>query len=143
MKKVYIPLLEKSPEQQDWDIAIQSFSDLYGNAALIFLGYFFLREGEYRWIEYDPIYEDMWKNMIKTRNKEALEKKLQQMVRYVYEKAYCLYVYSAISLYAVNKNVQFVPQKSGWLFLKETFVTEKHWSIRAKKQLTEASASLS
>jgi hypothetical protein len=35
-------------------------------------------------------------------------------------------------LYAVNKEVNFVPQKFGFLRLKETSVTDRHWSISGK-----------
>jgi hypothetical protein len=45
-----------------------------------------------------------------------------------------LFIYSPLSLYAVNKEVDFVPQKSVFLRLKETSVTDKHWSIRGKNQ---------
>jgi hypothetical protein len=54
------------------------------------------------------------------------------MVQYAYNKAMKLFIYSPITLYAVNKEVNFVPQKSWWLILKETSVTENHWSIRGK-----------
>jgi len=36
-----------------------------------------------------------------------------------------------LNLYAVNKAVSFVPQKFQWLRLKETSVTDNHWSVRS------------
>jgi hypothetical protein len=39
-----------------------------------------------------------------------------------------------VLLYAVNKEVDFVPQKFGYLRLKETAVTDNHWSVRAEKK---------
>ena len=56
------------------------------------------------------------------------------MVRYLYERGYALSIYSPRALYAVNKKVNFVPQKSLHLGLKETSVTDNHWSVRAKKK---------
>jgi ABC-type transport system substrate-binding protein len=70
--------------------------------------------------------------MIRTVDLKAQEGKVQQMVKYLYENAYALFIYAPISLYAVNKNVKFVPYKHPFLDLKETSVTENHWSLRAK-----------
>ena len=52
------------------------------------------------------------------------------MEKYVYDLAYQVFIYSPMSLYAVNKEVNFVPQKSMHLQLKETSVTDNHWSVR-------------
>jgi hypothetical protein len=60
------------------------------------------------------------------------EQKIQLMEKYLYDRAQALSIYSPFTLYAANKAVDFVPQKSGWLRLKETSVTENHWSIRGK-----------
>jgi hypothetical protein len=54
------------------------------------------------------------------------------MEQYVYDQAYRIFIYSPMSLYAVNKGVDFVPQKFIFLRLKETSVTDNHWSIRGK-----------
>ena len=83
-----------------------------------------------RWIDYDPVFEEMWKDMARTVDPEALGKKVRQMVAYAYDRAYQIFIYSPISLYAVNKEVNFVPQKYQLLSLKETSVTDSHWSIR-------------
>jgi hypothetical protein len=54
------------------------------------------------------------------------------MVKYLYDQVYALFIYSPVTLYAVNKEVNFVPYKGTLLDLKETSVTENHWSIRGK-----------
>jgi len=41
----------------------------------------------------------------------AQEEKLREMVQYLYDQAYELFIYSPMTLYAVNKEVNFVPQK--------------------------------
>ena len=61
---------------------------------------------------------------------ETQAERMQEMEEYVYNNAYFLFIYSPLSLYAVNKEVNFVPQKDGWLRFKETSVTDKHWSVR-------------
>ncbi len=76
----------------------------------------------------------MWKDMARTVNTEIQEEKIRQMVKYLYDRAYVVFIYSPLSLYAVNKEVNFVPQKQEMLRLKETSVTESHWSVRAEKK---------
>ena len=55
---------------------------------------------------------------------------MRQMEQYIYDRAYAVFIYSPLSLYAVNKEVNFVPQKFANLRLKETSVTNNHWSVR-------------
>jgi hypothetical protein len=87
-----------------------------------------------RWIEYDPVYEKMWRDMARTVDPKVQEERIRQMVEYIYGLAYSPFIYSPLTLYAVNKEVNFIPQKSLHLKLKETSVTDNHWSIRAVKK---------
>ena len=132
MRKTYLPMLDKPAEEQEWDIVIFGPADLWGHAAASLLVWE-TDEGEYwRWIEYDPIYEDMWKKMARTVDKQAQEQKIQEMVQYYYDQALHLFIYSPLALYAINKDVDFIPYKSQFLRLKETSVTDNHWSVRGK-----------
>jgi len=70
--------------------------------------------------------------MARTVDAEAQEEKIRGMVQYVYGRDYALFIYSPLSLYAVNKEVNLVPQKFSLARLKETSATDNHWSIRAK-----------
>jgi len=133
-RKIYYPLLDKPPEEQEWDLHVFGLMDWSGHTGLSFLPWNYIEETDIRWIEYDPVYEKMWKDMIRTVDPEAQEDKIRQMLQYLYERAYALFIYSPISLYAVNKEVNFVPQKSLFLRLKETSVTDDHWSIRGEKK---------
>ena len=74
----------------------------------------------------------MWKEMARTIDPKAQEEKIRRMARYLYDRADYLSIYSPLTLYATNKEVNFVPQKYLWLRLKETSVTDNHWSIRNK-----------
>lgn len=130
--KIFIPMLDKRPEEEEWDIAMFNAIDLYGNSGALLLNFGFVEESDWRWIEYDPIYERMWGDMAKTKDSKLLEAKTQELARYVYDRAYLLFIYVPLSLYAVNKEVDFIPQKCGLLRLKETSVTENHWSLRGK-----------
>jgi peptide/nickel transport system substrate-binding protein len=133
LRKVYIPVLDKPPEEQDWDLVIFFWAEWFGHTAATFLNYHLLDESRFRWIEYDPDFERMFKEMARTLDRGAQEEKIRQMVGYVYDRAYALFIYSPLSLYAVNKEVNFVPHKLSFLRLKETSVTDKHWSIRGQK----------
>ena len=73
----------------------------------------------------------MWKDMAQTVDEKAQDEKMRQMEQYIYERAYMVFIYSPLNLYAVNKEVNFVPQKCGNLRLKETSVTDNHWSVRS------------
>ncbi len=130
----YIPLLDTPPEEQDWDISFWHIGDYFAHNGGTLLTFGYLEESDMRWIEYDPVYEKMWKDMARTVNTEVQEEKIRQMVKYLYDRAYALFIYSPLSLYAVNKEVNFVPQKTSFLRLKETSVTDNHWSVRAKKK---------
>jgi peptide/nickel transport system substrate-binding protein len=133
-RKIYIPLLEKPPEEQDWDLSLGTGRDFYGHIGATILALGLIEVSDYRWIEYDSLYEEMWKDMSRTVDKEAQEKKLRQMQKYLYDHVYGLAVYTPLTLYAVNKEINFVPQKSGYLRLKETSVTDKHWSVRGERK---------
>jgi hypothetical protein len=72
--------------------------------------------------------------MAKTVDSEAQEKKIQWIAHYLHDRLYSFGVYSPITLYAVTKEVNFVPQKRYLLCLKETSVTDNHWSVRGEKE---------
>jgi ABC-type transport system substrate-binding protein len=131
LQKYYVPVLDKRPEEQDWDILLRVSRDVWGHpgASLLAWG---IEESDFRWTEYDPAFEEMWRGMVGTADSGLQERTIQQMARYFHERAYGLFIYSPISLYAVNKDINFVPQKSGYLCFKETSVTENHWSVLGK-----------
>jgi peptide/nickel transport system substrate-binding protein len=130
LKRVYVPLLDKPYEEQDWDIAIAVWHDLYGHSGATLLAFGLIDKSDFRFTDHDAVYEEMWEDMAKTVDREKQEEKLRQMEKYIYDRADALFIYSPISLFAVNKEVRFVPQKFGNLCFKETSVTDNHWSVR-------------
>ena len=133
-RRYYVPLLDEPPEEQDWDLMVGAWQNYYGNPAATLLSFGYIEESDFRWIEYDPVYEEMWKGMAKTVDVGAQEERIRELVKYVYDRAYSLFVYSPINLYAVNKEVEFVPYEDSWLHFKETSVTDNHWSVREQNQ---------
>ena len=55
---------------------------------------------------------------------------IHQMERHIHDRAYFVFLYNPIKLYAVNKAVEFVPHVNGMLSLVEFSVTDDHWSVR-------------
>jgi peptide/nickel transport system substrate-binding protein len=128
VRRMYVPLLHKPPEEQDWDVCIAYNADLWGHPGASLLAYSLIEEGE--WLgPFDPAYEAMWHEMAGTFDKAAQEEVMRKMVKHLYDQASIFTIYSPLTLYAVNKEVNFVPQKSIWLRLKETSVTDNHWSV--------------
>ena len=132
LRRVTVPHLDTPPEQQEWDISVHCMFDFYGHTGASFLALGFIDDSEMRWIDYDKAYEDMWNDMARTVDRVEQEKKIRQLGEYVHDRAYFIFIYSPLTLYAVNKEVNLVPQRSSYLRLKETSVTENHWSLRGK-----------
>ena len=132
--KTYIAILDKPPDEQDWDMSLLCLWDWWAHTGAVLLSFGYIEESDFRWIEYDPVYEKMWEDMARTVNPKAQEEKIRRMVQYVYDRSYALSIYSPLSLFAVNKEVNFVPQKDRLLRLKETSVTDNHWSVRGEKK---------
>ena len=129
LRKVWCPT-EELAKKQEWDVSVCYNTDFYGHSGAAHLVYPFLDSSGVRWIEYDPVYEKMWKDMAGTVDEKTQDEKMRQMEQYIYDRAYAVFIYSPLNLYAVNKAVNFVPQKSTALRLKETSVTDNHWSVR-------------
>jgi ABC-type transport system substrate-binding protein len=130
LKKKFIPLLDKPPEEQQWDMSLGEGYDWCGHIGVSFSSWVFIEDSDWRWIEYDSVYEKMWKDIVGTVESSSQEEKFRQMQKYAWDRFYALTVYSPLSLYAVNKEVDFVPFESRRLALDFTSVTEDHWSIR-------------
>jgi len=131
LRKV-LTLSEKYAQEKNWDVSVCYNNDSFGHSGAAHLTWPFLDSSGIRWIEYDPVYEKMWKDMARTVDEKAQDEKMRQMEQYLYDRVYAIYIYSPMNLYAVNKEVNFVQQKSQMLRLKETSVTDNHWSVRLK-----------
>ena len=131
-RRVYGPLLRKPAEEQDWDISMWYWFDLFGHTGATFLTAGFSDGSDLRWIKYDHAFEKMWKDMAMTIDTKVQEEKIRQMVKRIYDDSYAIFLYSPMSLYAVNRDVNFVPHASCTLRLKETSVTDNHWSVRGE-----------
>jgi peptide/nickel transport system substrate-binding protein len=139
LQKIYAPFLDKPAEEQEWDVSVCYNNDYYGHSGASHLVYPFLDLSGIRWIEYDAVYEQMWKDMAGTVDEAAQDEKMRQLEQYIFDRAYAVFIYSPLNLYAVNKEVDFVPQKSTALRLMETSVRDNHWSLRPRDKAARPS----
>ena len=138
LRKVWCPT-EELALKQDWDVSVCFNNDSYGHSGAAHLVYPFIDSSGIRWIELDQDYENMWQDMAQTLDKKEQDEKMKRMEKYIYDNAYAVFIYSPLNLYSVNKNVNFVPQKFANLRLKETSVTNNHWSVKSKVKAERSS----
>ena len=129
---IMISLLDRPPEETQWDVLLFTMRDYWANPGLSFLPWHYLPESDMVGIEYDAVYEKMFREMTGSVNPLEQEEKIRQIVQYLYDNAYAIFIYSPLTLYSVNKEVNLVPYRSGYVRFKETSVTENHWSVRRK-----------
>jgi peptide/nickel transport system substrate-binding protein len=121
--------LEQPPEQQTWDIALTVQLDSH-NAPMFNLYHWFALDGPYDWVMEQPALRQLYEQTLHTVGRERQQEVIRQMERYTRDQAYFLFLYNPIALYAVNKDVEFVPYVSTMLKLDESRVTAEHWSVR-------------
>jgi peptide/nickel transport system substrate-binding protein len=131
-RKTFLSNLDQPPEQQAWDIALMSWSDTL-NFPVYILYHYFALDGPYDWVQEEPDLQDLYAQVLHTVDREQQRGVIQQMERHTSDRAYFLFLYNPIQLYAVNKAVAFVPYGHTRLILAETTVTERHWSVRNEK----------
>jgi len=130
VRKRYIPLMEKPPEDQEWDIAIvHEFA--YAGLGIPFFS-IYLKNNDFRMTEYDPVLEQMFEELAVTVDREGHMDRLRRIANYAHSQAMNLEVYSPLALNAANKEVSFVAYQDLFLRLKEISITENHWSVRGK-----------
>lgn len=126
--------LDQPAEQQAWDIALSSSTDL-ANFPLFFIYHYFALDGPFDWVSEQPKLRQLYEQALHSVDVEQQKRLIRQMERHTADQAYLLFLYNPIDLYAVNKAVTFVPYVNGVLNLTETSVTNEHWSIRQQKAL--------
>jgi peptide/nickel transport system substrate-binding protein len=131
-QKVLLLQLDQPPEQQPWDIALWAMLDFENFSVFSFYHYFAL-DGYSDWVHEEPELRRLYAEVLGTVDREHQQQVIRQMERHTQERAYFLFLYNPIELYAVNKAVDYVPYVHTVLGLGELSVTEQHWSIRKQK----------
>ncbi len=119
-------------ERHTWDIALMT-TFTAGSLAAVFptpayVGY--ALDGVYDWVVEQPEFRTLYNQLIRTRERDQQEALIHQIETHIRDEAYFVFLYNLIQLYAVNKEVEFVPHPSGLISLATTSVTGQHWSVR-------------
>jgi peptide/nickel transport system substrate-binding protein len=131
-QKTDFRVLDQPAEQQGWDIALKSWTDLV-NFPAIQPYHLFALDGPSDWVIEEPELRRLYTQVLRTVDREQQQALIRQMERHTRDQAYFLFLYNPIKLYAVNKAVEFVPYINTILNVTETSVTEQHWSVRKQK----------
>jgi len=131
-RKTQLTELDQPAEEQSWDIALTRMNG-WMNFPAFQIYYYFALGGVYDWGSEQPELQRLYEHVLGTVDPAQQRLLLQQMERYTHAHTLFLFLYNPIQLYAVNKDVAFVPYQSGILNLTETSVTEQHWSVRKQK----------
>ena len=128
-RRVDHSVLDQPAEKQTWDIALRSGADQLA-FPLFNLYRIMALDGQNAWVTEPPEIRRLYDEALRTVDREKQRALIQQMERHTRDQAYFLFLYNPVGLYAVNKNVAFVPYVSTALVLAETSVTDRHWSVR-------------
>jgi peptide/nickel transport system substrate-binding protein len=129
-RKTRLSDLDQPAEQQGWDIALTSWNDPVNFPAIHPYAVFALSDGYYDWVLEEPELQRLHAEVLRTVDRERQQALIRQMERHTRDRAYFLFLYNPIKLYAVNNAVDFVPYVSTTLNLADTSVTDQHWSVR-------------
>lgn len=124
------------PEKRTWDIALFTNNDSL-NFPLYFPYHMNALDGRYDWVDELPELRQLYEQALGIVDRDRQKALMRQIERHIHVHAYFLFLYNPIGLYAVNKDVQFVPHRTGILNLAETSVSDEHWSVRNQKAVIE------
>jgi len=127
-KKTLLSGLDQPAEKQTWDIALTAYLDTLNFPAYL-LYHVFALDGSNDWVVEQPALRQLYEQVLGTVDRDKQRVIYQQMERHTRDQAYFLFLYNPVQLYAVNKDVRFVPYVSNLNFL-ESSVTDRHWSVR-------------
>jgi peptide/nickel transport system substrate-binding protein len=135
-RKTFLSSLEQPPEEQTWDMALVSWGDVH-NFPIYSLYHDHALDGPWDWASEEPELRRLYELALRMVDRERQQALIRQMERHTRDHAYFLFLYNPIQLYAVNKDVTFVPYVTTRLILTETSVSDQHWSVQQATRKTE------
>ncbi len=132
-QKTFLDYLDQPLDQQPWDIALMSMYD-WGNFPIFSFYQEAALDGFYDWVTEQPELRELYEQALGTVDREQQQGVIRQMERHTHDQAYFLFLYNPIQLFAVNKDVEFVPHVTTDLTLAETSVIDQHWSVREEAE---------
>jgi len=76
--------------------------------------------------------DGMYHEVLKTRDRSERFQIYKKANDYIADQALWIFTLAPLSLYGVNRELNFVPQVSQYLYLDHSSVTENHWSVGGK-----------
>jgi peptide/nickel transport system substrate-binding protein len=76
--------------------------------------------------------DKMYHELVRTKDRDKRFQIYKRANEYIADQAFAVFTVSPLSLYGVNKELNFVPQVSQYLYLDYSSVTDSHWSISGK-----------
>jgi len=128
-RKTFLGRLDQPAEQQKWDIALVSFPETL-NFPVFLLYHWMALDGPADWVMEEPELRQLYEQVLATVDRDKQQRLIRQMERHTADQAYFLFLYNPIKVYAANKAVKFVPYANTILYLDETWITDRHWSVR-------------
>jgi peptide/nickel transport system substrate-binding protein len=127
-RKFFLDSLEGAPEHQTWDVALTTWSNdrdfpLYG------VYHHFAVYGRWNW-GLQELLRPQYEQIRRTVDRDRQGPLLRQLERQISEQAYFLFLYSPITLWAVNRAVRFEPHGDPWVLGVDLALTDQHWSLR-------------
>ena len=131
-RKVFLAHLDQPAEKQPWDIALTWWQDAINFPLFEYYNTFTL-DGLSDWVEEQPEFRRLYDEAMGTVDPDRQRALVRQIERHTHEQAYFLFLYNPIMLYAVNRAVDYETYATALLLFKKTSVTDRHWSVRARK----------
>jgi ABC-type transport system substrate-binding protein len=78
--------------------------------------------------------DHMYHQLLRTRDREKRFQIYKKANEYIADQALAVFTVAPISLYGVNRELDFIPPSSQYLYLDYSSVTDNHWSIVRKKE---------
>jgi peptide/nickel transport system substrate-binding protein len=76
--------------------------------------------------------EGMYHKLLRTQDRSKRFRIYKEVNKYIANQALWVFTMAPLGLYGVNKELNFVPQVSQYLYLDYSSVTDRHWSLRVK-----------
>ena len=118
--------------EQAWDLLLWGNYDWYRHPWSAFLVY--ITGTSWSTLPPDQKLADYTDKLLRT-NLDSSEYVpfLADIIRYVHDKNYMVFLPTPDNVYAVNKEVVFNPGHSAFIYLRELQVTDQHWSLRGDR----------
>jgi len=128
-KYVFHKLLTNRENRYDWDILTWGNEEWYGHPWTSFFTIY--TKNQWSAVEEDEYLDSLFREFFKIEQcTPEFKKSVEEILEYIYDKAYMLSIPSPNLVIGMNKEVDFMPSTTAIMRLWEAKITPYHWSIR-------------